>query len=47
MGHHLVSIARHCHDSGIGICGPGQPINVIGETIRYVHGDLESKPHTE
>jgi len=47
MGHHLVSIARHCHDSGIGICGPGQPISVIGETIRYVHGDLESKPHTE
>jgi len=35
MGHHLVNVAKYCRDSGIAACGPGQPINVIGETIRY------------
>lgn len=34
-GRHLVNVTRHCRDSGIAVCGPGQPISVIGETIRY------------
>jgi len=35
MGRHLVNVAKHCLDSGIAICGPGQPISVIGRTVRY------------
>jgi len=34
-GLQLVNVAKHCRDSGIAVCGPGQPISVIGETIRY------------
>jgi len=35
MGRHLVNAAKYCSDSGIAVCGPGQPINVIGANIRY------------
>lgn len=34
IGRRLVDVAKYCRDSGIAVCGPGQPINVIGETIR-------------
>jgi len=36
MGRHLVDVAKYCRDSGIAVCGPGQPISIIGKTIRYV-----------
>lgn len=34
MGCHLVDVAKYCRDTGIAVCGPGKPINIIGETIR-------------
>lgn len=33
-GRHLVNVARLCRDRGIAVCGPGQPLNTIGETIQ-------------
>lgn len=34
LGHCLVDVAKYCRDSGIAVCGPGQPVSIIGETIR-------------
>ncbi|XP_060062558.1 methionine aminopeptidase 1D, mitochondrial-like [Ylistrum balloti] len=35
-GKHLVNVARKCRDAGISVCGPGQPMNVIGNAISEV-----------
>ena len=35
MGCNLVNVAKYCCDSGIAACGPGRPISIIGETVRY------------
>ncbi|KAI2668438.1 Methionine aminopeptidase 1D, mitochondrial [Labeo rohita] len=35
-GRKLVDVARQCRDQAIAACGPGQPLCVIGNTIRCV-----------
>lgn len=35
-GRKLVDVARQCRDQAIAACGPGQPLCVIGNTIRFV-----------
>ena len=36
IGLHVVSVAKRCRDRGIGVCGPGQRFNLIGQTVRYL-----------
>ncbi|OWF56743.1 methionine aminopeptidase 1D, mitochondrial-like isoform X2 [Mizuhopecten yessoensis] len=35
-GKHLVDVARQCQYAGISVCGPGQPMSVIGDAISMV-----------